>query len=209
MDNYYDDCIQEIEAYINKGEMSLALALVQKELAMPYVPEPYFSKFSEYLNDIVVDNKPRSQFFDSLEEIEGALRGNASLQQKGLLSLERMNLRAAQEWLSDVLLNHSIHDGIKKQILLFMLEQEIQGTYEIFLDQEVIGIDVGSLKHPVDSSAYQTCHQELRDILESHNPSLLLLCIGELDYAALERFPHDLKRIEAQSIIDRVNSYLQ
>lgn len=208
MDNYYDNCILEIEDYIKDGNISMALEVVKKELDMPYVPEPYFSKFQGYLNELVVDERPRSQYFDSLEEIEAAFQGNPSLQQKAIFSLERMNLRGAYEWLSHVLLDPIIHDGIKKQILLFMMEQEIQGTYNVFMNDDVESLTIENLEHPVESEAYQQCHLELRNELESHNPSLLLLCIGELDYAALESFPHSLKRVDARKIIERVQSYL-
>lgn len=209
MYNYYDNCINDIENHIRDGEMALALAIVQKELAMPYVPEPYFTQFQHYVNDIVIDQQPRSQFFDSLEEIEASFQGNAALQQKALLSLERMNLRSAVSWISEILTKPAIIDGIKKQVLLYMLEQEIQGEFEILLEGSLETLSMKDLKHPVESDAYQQCHHDLRNMLESHNPSLLLLCIGELDYAALESFPHSLKSIKAQSIIDRVESYLQ
>lgn len=207
MDNYYDQCMKEIKECMEQGDMSAALKLVQQELEMPYVPEPYFSQLQDYLNDIVVDTRPRSQFFETVEAIEEALQGNESLQQKAILSLERMNLRSHVEWCEDVLSNAMIADWIKKQILLFMMEQEMNHSFEVFLDGDLIPINIGSLKHPQSGTVYETCLMELQDALESDNPSMLIMCVGELDFIALESFPHELKEMNAQSIIKRVQSY--
>lgn len=208
MDNYYETCIEDIENYINDGKMGEALSLVQKELSMPYVPEPYFTKFQEYLNEIVVDEKPRSQFFEELEDIEFALSGNESLQQKAILSLERMNLRQDIDWLKHILVSDKYLDGIKKQILLFMMEQEIQGSIDVYINETIKSYRIEDIKHPMDTSAYQLVHTELRDLLESENPSMLLLCIGELDFLALQSFPELFKGISAREVVDRVTSYL-
>lgn len=208
MDNYYEKCIEDIEKSISLGDMEIALVIVQKELSMPYVPEPYFSKFQEYLNDIVVDKKPRSQFFEDLEDIEVALVGNEALQQKAILSLERINLRQDLDWLQQILLSDQYIDGIKKQILLFMMEQEIQGTFDVYINRKTQSYTIEEIKHPMDTAAYQTAHEELRNLLESENPSMLLLCIGELDFLALQSFPELFKGISAREVVDRVASYL-
>lgn len=207
MDNYYDTCIKEIEGLINDGDAVAALALLTRELDLPYVPEPFFSKFQSLLNEIVVDQRPKSQYFETVEEIDQALMGNEALQQKAILSLERMNLRQEMTWCRSVLVNSGIQDWIKKQVLLFMMEQEFTGEFEIVIDGHKEIIQMVDLLHPQASESYQKCVNALHDELESHNPSLLLLCIGELDYMALESFPHALKSIDARSVIERVESY--
>ena len=207
MNNYYDMCIEEIKNLLNEGNDAMALMKVRNELDMPYVPEPYFSMFESLLNDIVVDQRPKSQFFVSIADIEDALRGNEALQQKAILSLERMNLRQDMDWCRSVLVHQEIQDWIKKQILLFMMEQEINGAFDVEINQQKLTLNIEYLLHPQASESYQQCALDLQNILESHNPSMLILCLGELDYLALETFPNALKSTDARTIIERVESY--
>lgn len=207
MSNYYDECLKQIDDLLKVGKNKEALDQVSTELQMPYVPEPYFSKFNQYLNEIVVDAKPKSQYFESVEEIEFALMGNEALQQKAILSLERMNLRSEAQWIQDILVDEKIQDWVKKQILLFMMEQELQGTYPILMQGLQEEIKIQELIHPQASVAYATCAKGLQEALESDNPSMLILCMGELEMMALEAFPHQMESISSAEIIQRVASY--
>lgn len=207
MSNHYELCLNEINDYLKEGLEEKALELIKKELAMPYVPEPYFTQFNNYLNEIVIDQRPHSQYFDTVQEIETALKGNQTLQQKGIVSLERMNLRSELEWCETILLTQDIQDWIKKQILLFMMEQEIKGQYQVLLQDKIEVIDMEQLIHPLATQTYQICYQGLQEELESDNPSMFMLCVGELEYLMLEVFPFESEGLKAHDIITRVQAY--
>lgn len=208
MNNYYETCLATLNDLIESGKQKEALDLVSQELRMPYVPEPYFSQFEGIRDAIVVDQRTGSQFFEDVEEIGLALKGNEALQHKALMSLERMNLRSIQDSLSRWFMDRIIPDWIKKQLLFFLMEQDLNLEIQIELDSKKHLINTADLKNPFASEAFVQCELALRHRLESHNPSLLILCVSQLEQMALSAFPLGEGVFVAGDIIAEVERYL-
>lgn len=209
MNNYYETCLATLNELIQGGKENEALSLVSQELAMPYVPEPYFSKFEAIRDHIVIDRSPASRYFEDVESIGAALLGNETLQHKALISLERMNLRQDIDTLLLWFKEPLIPDWIKKQLLFFAMEQDLNLEVEINLDSKDHVLNLKDLKNPFATQSFVNCEKELRDILESHNPSMLLLCVSHLETKALEAFPLSKVEFKASDIVLEVESYLK
>lgn len=208
MNNYYETCLLTLNELIDNGQTKEALELVSKELEMPYVPEPYFSQFNQIRDSIVLDSQPSSQYFEDEDEIGFALLGNEALQYKALMSLERMNLRSLESKLRQWFKDPIIADWIKKQLLFFMMEQDFHLEIELVLNSQEHLLNIKDLINPFSTKAFVECENTLRDKLESHNPSLLILCVSHLEQLALNAFPFKVIDINADTIIDEVKSYL-
>ena len=208
MNNYYETCLKTIQSLISDGNRSEALQMIDEELSMPYVPQDYLNQFELLRDSLRVDKKPHQKYFESIDEIVEGLRGNDLLQQKSLMSLERMNLRAELDDSKEILLDEKLPDWIKKQILFFLMGQNINQSVEVYVNGSKHIINIATLENPIESQAYQKCILELRDALESWNPSLLILCVAELDQRVMDSFPLSLTTLDAQDIIDTVNGYL-
>ena len=206
MNNYYETCLETIQTHIKENNLKEALRMIQEELSLPYVPEPYYSTFLNLRDGIVIDDKPKAQFFETVDMIEHAFYGNEALQIKAILSLERMNLRMHLDWIKRLLQDDLLDPTIKRQLLFFMMDQDIQGTYAVSL-KGVETVTIESLRHPFDSDTYRQCESDLKEALESSNPSLLLMCMSELESDVMEYFPLQKDTLDAKAIIERVKSY--
>lgn len=208
MNNYYETCIDSIHTLLNEGKQREALALVDEELRMPYVPEPYFSQLQIIRDSVRIDTAPSSKYFEDIDELDEALRGNELLQHKAIISLERMNLRNEMTFVQKWLVDECIEDWIKKQILFFLMDQSIDAVLQLKLKMTDHVINTAQLENPLLSDAYQSCVLQLGDMLESENPSLLILCLGALEQRVLDAFPIPIDDLRAEEILDTVNTYL-
>lgn len=208
MNNYYETCLLTLNELIESGETRSALELVSKELGMPYVPEPYFTQFNQIRDSIILDSRPSSQYFENEDEINFALMGNEALQYKALMSLERMNLRSIEASLRTWFVEPLIPDWIKKQLLFFMMEQSYFLEVHIKLNSEDHFLNIKDLINPFSTEAFVQCETSLRDKLESHNPSLLILCVSHLEQLALNAFPFKVIDVDCDAIITEVKSFL-
>lgn len=208
MNNYYETCLNDIRLAINEGNITLALKLLDDELNLPYVPQPYFDTFVTLRDSLRIDTEPNAKYFESLDAIHDALKGNDSLKLKALMSLERMNLRAHLDEIEGILMDDVIDDWMKRQVLLFLMDQDINHSFEILLDSKSITLNPRLLTNPIGSQEYLRAYDYLTQLLESDNPSLLMLCIAELDESVMKAFPFELESIDGSEIMERVRSYL-
>ena len=204
MNNHYEMCLTKLDELLQKGQKAQALALVQEELSMPYVPQDFLDKFEKIRDQIVVDQRPHSQYFEDAHEIGVALHGNGALKEKALMSLQRMNLRFEMELLSEVFEDIRIEDWIKKQCLLMLMQQEINTQVRVCFSNNTELIDTASLVNPIGSEAYMACRHVLIEKFESDNPSYMFLCLEMLDMNAMDSFPNNNFEFDASAIIAKV-----
>ena len=208
MDNYYETCLATIKQAITDGNNALALEMLDEELRMPYIPNPYHDMFGALRDTLRVDKNPQSKYFDDIEDVMDALLGNDVLKHKGLISLERMNLRTVIADIERMLVHEAIDGWLKRQILLFLIDQEISQDLKVSIDGVVVTLNPKKLENPIGSKMYEDAMRYLVDTLESSNPSLLMLCVAELDQTMLENFPIQTELVTGSAVLERVNGYL-
>lgn len=208
MNNYYESRLQEIRHAINEGNDRDALTLLDEELSMPYVPQPYFDVYTSLRDTLRIDKAPQSKYFESIEDISDALKGSDALKLKAVMSLERMNLRNDLEVIENMLVDITIDDWMKRQILLLLMDQDINKTITITLSGQSHTLNPIHLINPIATKEYNDAYAYLVESLESNNPSLLMLCVAELDEMVMSTFPFQLEQISGEEILKRVNSYL-
>lgn len=208
MNNYYETCLEDIKTFIRENKLSDALAMIDEELKMPYVPQPYFDEFCRLRDTLRIDTHVSQQAFDDLDDIQEALKGNERMQDKALQSLAMMNLRAVMDSIETIMTDQYIADAHKKVILKLMMQQEIQGTCEILLSGSRHRLNIGALIDPIDTVAFKSVANKLIELLESNNPSMLILCLGELEFTANDAFPLNELNDSAESILKRVKRYM-
>ena len=208
MNNYYETCLTEIRQAISDNKLSDALRILDEELAMPYVPSPYNETFVSLRDSIRIDTSPQSKYFEDIDDIENALRGNDALKLKAIISLERMNLRVYLEEIQQLLSDITIDDWMKRQILIFLIDQDINQEIRVSIIGQHVTLNPKNLMNPIGSKEYLETLNYLEDKLESDNPSLLMLCVAELDQLTLENFPIGNTKIDGELIISRVSEYL-
>lgn len=208
MNNYYETCIQEIREAISSKRYEAAQQRILEELRMPYVPEPYLSQLEALQQTLPHHSNATPRFFETAEEIEAGLRGNADTVNKALMSLNHLNIRAfwnqAEQWCLDPALD----DAVKKQIVLIGMEQGLGGSLPVYLNGTRSILDLDRLQSPFENKAFLSCLSAIHDKLESSNPSLLLLCQAELETEVFTDFPFFKASYDADALITRVEGYL-
>ena len=206
MKNYYQETLDTIKGLIKEGNKEEAEKLVIVELSMPYVPEPYLSEF-EVIRDELAGHDVTNMFYTDIESIHRALLGDEMTQAKAVVSLEHMNLRAVQEDLIDMLENGKLDDMGKRYILMVAMEQELDLSVSIELDNKLVSINTKTLENPFSSKKVIEIYEDLASRYESNNPSFLQFCMEELNMQLLNSFPFVPDNLNAQYIVDRVNTY--
>ncbi|CAM3611869.1 hypothetical protein ERUR111494_03135 [Erysipelothrix urinaevulpis] len=208
MKNYYDEIIHEIVSAIDNQNYTYAKTLLEQELLVPYVPEPYNSKFIEMYKGLPNENNVSNQYFTAIEDIEKALEGTEAFQMKALRSLEKSNLRMFVNELDYILYNNQIEDWIKKQILVLMLEQGLSGEKKIWLHGHEHCLKLEDLCHPFKTEEFTQAYRELQNRYESNNPSFLKLCLAELQFQSSSSFPFKQEPVDVDGIVDTIKQYL-
>ena len=208
MDNYYEECITKVEGLIKSQDFDQAKAILEDELDMPYIPENHLKKFKELYRLIPQINTSSSKYLDSIEEIEDSLFLDEEQQLRAMLSLERLNLRPYLSILREWLVSLEVDVWIKQQILVFLLEQGIENVFQVNLEGKNQTINTKGLSHPFKNQHYIKQVNHLKEKLEQKNPSLFKLCLQELNYQVGNSFPFKHETVEAQDVMDRVDSYL-
>lgn len=208
MKNYYDEIIEEIEQSLQKEDYEKAKKLLETELSVPYVPEPYFSKFVGLYQSLPNLNVSGAKYFQDIDEIEKALKSEELLQMKALRSLEQLNLKLYFDDLEAILFDRSFEDWVKKQIIVLLLEQDFKNTMMLSLSNEDYQLDLSTLTHPFKTNAYTNALIELEERYGMDNPSFLQLCFAELNYQVSNEFPFKHEDIDVDGVIEKVNLYL-
>lgn len=209
MNNYYDACIADIERHIKDGKYEDAKYLLRQELSMPYIPQDVQTKLEELSQIVMVENRSGTNYYDDIYEIENALHGNQQNQIKALLSLERLNIHPNFELLKEWLVSDSFEKWVKQQLLVIMMSQNITEEVTVMMDGETYCLVPSKIESPLEQEAYCECLNELKQVFESENPSMLILCQEVLEAIVWDQFPNQVNNVDANEIIKSVNDYLE
>ena len=90
MSNYYNECLEKIENFIQEGKSSEASRLIDEELSMPYVP----IKFEEKLKELKKETLPaKKKNMLSDEEMETYIEKGEIFQLLVVKELKERNIR--------------------------------------------------------------------------------------------------------------------
>ena len=156
--NYYDQTIATIQQLINANDLSKAKAMLDEELAMPYIPQVAQSKFLELLKEVhyrLKDNDVPIASMD-LDNIESYLFSHdIDRQDHALTLLERSNVRAYLPVIQRFLMDPNEDASIKTALLHILLAQQVSATVDVVKNGTTVSVDLTTLK-PLDQqdSAY-------------------------------------------------------
>lgn len=208
MDNYYETCLKEIKNLISESKETEALEMVEVELSMPYIPEAYRSEFESLRDQLMIKPMSQAAFFTNIDDIKEALFSNQSQKAKALLSLENMNLRPYVEDLIELLRSNHLDDVVKRTLVMISMDQELRYEAFMVLDGKPYTLKIHEIDDPFESVHYQRIYECIVDTYESHNPSLMSLCMEVLNQAIMAAYPFVDETLTVDKIIDKTNAYL-
>ncbi len=196
MDTYYKDVISEIKTLMEKKNMQEAYAVLETELAMPYIPkdseEELISLYNECRHALELNKVQRS--YDE-EDIARLLDGSFEEQLAAVELLKKSNIRKHLD-VVEACLCKDVHVLIRSYLIEAMMEQHV--TEEIHMCYE--GMDITflpcALDMPMDSEGAVIAAEMLHEWFENEDPSFLRMCMESLVKEAYLRMPFAIEEDE-------------
>lgn len=198
--NYYQTQLELIEAKIKAGEWAEAQALVKDELAMPFIPGAYLSQFKEQ-EQTIAQALRQSEPIRALQDPEAILdllKKDELSQLKALDAMSKLNLRAHDDLIREAF--RVLEDRLLINLLIrLLIEQAITEEFGFKDDGVEYTFIPASLTLPEDSDGYLDAHQLFRNWLDK-DPSMLQLCLDQLQLVSLLKLPETYEADEAEEL---------
>lgn len=196
----YQDVIDTIRRLIDDGQLDDALALLEDELSMPYIP-PEVEGVLRQLQihaKAQLDPKPRASVLTP-SQIVAYLNGDEEHQLAAVVGLSALNLRAQIPLLHEAF--ETLSTRILKSLLVNVcLEQALTDEFT-FTDEGMTYTFVpAALTAPHECEGYLSAKALLIGWLENDNPSMLMLALQQLDHVVLLKLPESIDADEALDV---------
>lgn len=204
MSNYYQECLENINKYINEGNKKEALKIIEEELSMIYIPKEFEEKLLEFKTDLVETalNKKISD-----EEIEEYLLKDEYFQLLAIKELENRNIRQYMDLVQDIFENVE-SNLVKISLLEICINQQVSDEIKIIKDGLEIYVVPAACNLPQDSDGYEVCIEYLKEWLESENPTLYNLCKQAALKETYLHMPFEIEVEEAKSMAYSIVMYV-
>jgi len=199
-DNYYKLKHEEMIKLQEAEAFEEALALVDEELSMPYIPQAYLSIFKQLkkeLSQTLKLNQPVPILHDP-DQIREHLQKDEMHQLKALDALSKLNMRAHPDLVQTAF--ELIEDRLLISLLIRLcIEQAITQEYTFTSEGLTYTFIPAALILPEDSEGVEGAKDLLIEWLEKE-PSLLKLCLEQLEVTSLLKLPQSYDADEAQDL---------
>jgi len=196
--NTYDDILNEIDGLLNQGQIGDALRLIEEELAMPYVPPTVEAKLLQFKTIAMTAKKMNEEIHLDMSEdgILSYLNQDELHQLRALEAFSSMNMRNVLK------LVQTAFDKIDSRLLKCLLvkltiEQALTETFSFSDEGLRYEFIPASLTLPEDSEGMILAKATLKKWLEDDDPSMLKLCLDQLELECLLKLPQSLDEDEA------------
>ncbi len=196
---YYTDILNQIEALIKSKAYKDAELLVNEELHMPYIPPDVLLKLKAFQNEIAFNTKASRPKSLDVETLRSFLSLDIDHQESSVYALNELNLRAHSELVQTALTQISDHYLIKL-IIHICIKQALTESFQVDIDQVHYTFIPASLTPFTDSQGYLRAKDLLNKYLQDDNPSMLELCLQQLEYQSVLYYPLSYDEEEGESL---------
>lgn len=204
MSNYYNECLEKIENFIQEGKLSEASKLIDEELSMPYVPIEFEEKLKE-LKKETLPAKKKNMLSD--EEMEMYIDKGEIFQ---LLVVKELKERNIRQYLDMIQHLFDVTESMLVKISLIEICIDQQLTEEFKVNKD--GLDVHFIPAacvlPQDSDGFDACLDYLKEWLENEDPTLYDLCKQTALKEAYLHLPFEIEESEAEDMALAIVMYV-
>ena len=204
MSNYYNECLEKIENFIQEGKLSEASKLIDEELSMPYVPIEFEEKLKE-LKKETLPAKKKNMLSD--EEMETYIEKGEIFQLLVVKELKERNIRQYIDLIQH-LFDVTESMLVKISLIEICIDQQLTEEFKINKD----GLDVhfvpAACVLPQDSDGFDCCLEYLKEWLENEDPTLYDLCKQTALKEAYLHLPFEIEETEAEDMAFAIVTYV-
>lgn len=209
MDTYYEEILKEIRKLMAAGDFKEAFAILEDELAMPYIPrdseQELVNLYNECRSELQFQQNERTYHDDDIADL---LQGSLDQQFMAVELLKKSNMRNHLEEVEAYLCGKP--DILVRSLLIdALMEQNI--SEELHTVEE--GMDVTFLpcyiEPPMHASGAVIAANTLCDWFEADDPTFLKMCLESLIQEAYLHLPFNLDEDEGLPLAIAIVEYVR
>lgn len=208
MDTYYVEIIKEVKKLMSSGDYQEAFAVLEDELAMPYIPKESEQElvmlYNECRSELRAGTVERAY---GIEDIETLLSGKLEEQFMAVELLKQSNIRQHISAI-DAYLCGSPHILVQAMLIEALMEQNIAEEIHMRYEDMEITFLPCYIEPPMKAKGAQKAANQLCDWFENEDPSFLTLCMESLIKEAVLRLPFNVEEDEAIPLATSIVSYV-
>ncbi len=200
---YYDVLSLYVVALIQSAKEDEAIAVLETELAVPYIPKEFEVFFQETYNKLVKQkqaNKTERSPYDlySDDQINELLLTASNFETLALAIYQthNRNIRKFTAALEVVLMNQEIPTYLKTIILELLHEQNVNEEFEYHTHEFQMRIEPTSLTPLFEQASYQAVRQTLQNKVGQENVSLAQVCFDLTSTVFASVYPLEISEDE-------------
>lgn len=132
MNSFYQSIFDNIQALRRAGKAPLALAVIEQELSIPYVPEEIAARLEELRKEIESDQPQPVP--DSAMRLDSLINGSPAAKEKAVAVLQTLNLRNYHDQVQKLLNDPMLLDEFKGELIRELIRQRIEEPFSISKD---------------------------------------------------------------------------
>ena len=206
--NYYEECIEKISAFIQEGKLEEAEHLLKEELSMPYIPafaEKQFVELQRQLHGLL----SKTGFSGVLpSEIEDALLSEDP--QRQLMAVQSLAQYSCRSYIEPIQAFFDLKPDAKIQALMIdiLIEQQINEEFDIEHDGMELTFIPLYQERPHETDGYLRAVDLLNEWFENENPTLCAMCQQVLIQECFLMLPMAFDEEEALSLVLSIVEYV-
>lgn len=199
--NTYDEILDVIDQHLTNGEIQSALTLIEEELRLPYIPPMIETKLRQYKSVALSAQKMKEEVRLEMSE-EGIL---AYLKQDDLHQLRALEAFSVMNMRNCLPLVQEAFNLLETRVLKCLLckltiEQALTDEFSFSDDGLRYEFIPASLTLPKDCDGVAKSKATLQRWLENDNPTMLKLCLDQLELESLLKLPESIDEDESYSL---------
>lgn len=208
MDTYYEEILKEVNKLIAAHDYKEAYAILEDELAMPYIPMESESAMIALYNECRSElqlNKVERNYDD--EDIEQLLMGSLEEQLMAVELLKKSNLRQHVKEVEQCLCANP-HILVRSLLIEAMMDQNIAEEIHMTYEEMEITFLPCYIEAPMKAEGAVIAVNLLCDWWENEDPTFLKMCIDSLIKELYLRLPFNLEEDEGLPMAMAIVEYV-
>lgn len=208
MESYYEEILKEIRKLMAEGNVPEAFAILEDELAMPYIPKESETQLIELYNECRAHLRSErvERSYDD-EDVIDLLQGSLEEQFMAVELLKKSNLRNHLDAVRDYLCGEP--DILVRSLLIdAMMEQNISEEMHTIEDGMEVTFLPSYIEAPMRAKGAMIAANTLCEWFEDEDPTFLKLCIESLIQEAYLHLPFNIDEDEGIALATAIVGYV-
>lgn len=207
-DGFYETLLQDIKQYMQNEDYQNALALLEEEFKMPYIPkeieEQLLPLYQECRHEIKAQKMAHKYDETDIEEL---LNGSIDEAFQAVELLKKSNIRRHLQIVENYL-SKEPHFLIRSQLIECLVEQNINETIHIQYDGLELSVIPSYIELPANQDALTLAVKQVQEYYENDDPTFYVMCVESMLKELYLKLPFSLSEEEVNYFVYAILLYV-